>query len=197
MVEEICGQPQAGVVFPGVFDGWRVVDVDAPNRVQAKQFERVGVADIGGVDRRSIGDRVAGDLDERAEIAVELTRDEARHLLGDEIVVRAQSRGGGRILRRARVGEARHVERRDRWALPIAASQRVAAHFEPSAKRCELGKGGVADRAGQAGLPAKLGKATAGATERVNNAKAAPMRAETTLAALTPKLDGFIGCSRL
>ena len=150
---------------PRVFDRRRVVGVDAPDRVLAEQLERVGVADVGRVEADRSADRIAGDLDERAEIAVELAGDEAGDLLGDEIVVGVQARRGRRVLRRIGVGEAGHVHGRDRRALPVAAAQRIAADLEAAAERRQFRKGGVAGGAGLAGLAgvARQGFGRAGA----------------------------------
>ena len=85
---------------PGVFDRRRVVGVEAPDGPLAEQRERIGVTHVRGVDeRRGVAgeseSRVAGYLDERAEIADEAAGDEAGHLLRDEIVVGVQSGAGG------------------------------------------------------------------------------------------------------
>ena len=93
-----------------------------------------------------------GNLNERAEIAVKLARDEPGNLLGDEIVVGVQSRRGRRILVRLRMGEGWHVHRGDRRALPVAAAHRIAADLEAPAEGGEFGKSGVAGRARLSGL---------------------------------------------
>ena len=153
MVEEICGQPKDGVGVPGIFHGRRVVGVQAPDRVLAEQLESVGVTNVGRVQEDGAGDSgVAGDLNERAEVTVKLAGDEPGNLLGDEIVVGVQPRGWGLILRRFRVGEARHVHSRERHPLPVAAARRVAADFETPAVRRQFRKGGVTGRAWLSGL---------------------------------------------
>ncbi len=81
MVEEICGQPHEGVVFHGSSTVGALL-ASMPQIVSfAEQLERVGVAHVRGVEARSPADRVAGDLDERAEIADKPAGDEAGHLL--------------------------------------------------------------------------------------------------------------------
>jgi hypothetical protein len=64
----------------------------ATSRLLAEQLQGVGVADIGSIERGRASDRIAGDLDERPQIVVELAGDEAGNLLRDEIVVGVRPR---------------------------------------------------------------------------------------------------------
>ena len=79
---------------------------------------------------------------------------------------------GGESLVRLRVGEAGHVHRGDRRALPVAAAHRIAADLEAPAEGRQLGKGGVAGRAGLPGLAGVARQRLAGPTLAARNAAA-------------------------
>ena len=59
---------------------------------------------------------------------------------------------GAEILRRFRVGEARHVEGGDGRSLPVSTLQRVAANLESAAEGRQLGKDRMTSGARLAGL---------------------------------------------
>src|SRR6516165_1488475 len=130
---------------PWIFDSRRVVGVDAPDHVLVKELRGVRVANVRSVQSDRSADRVAGNLNKRSNIAVELTGDETADLLRNEIVVGVQSGSWRRILQRLRMSKSRHVHRRERRPLPIAAAERIAADFEPAAEGSQFGKDGVAD----------------------------------------------------
>jgi len=96
-----------------------------------------------------LGGAVVGALDERADIAVELSRKENARLLQQEVVVGVGPRRGRRILIVLRVGEASDHHRRDRRRLfeSHAAAHGIAAELEAASEWGQLREGRMACRA--------------------------------------------------
>ena len=145
---------------PDVLDRGTIVDVEPIEHVDPADLRRVGVANIGVVEKSVLSRLVVGSLHEGAEIAVDLAAIEQAHLLHDEIVVRVGDRIAvgvrrRRILLHLGLGEGRQQHRGDRRRLfdRHAAAHRIAAELEAATEGSQLRKGRVTGGAGLAGLP--------------------------------------------
>src|SRR6516165_11821901 len=120
------------------------------------------------VPGEAVADPVIGSLDECAEIVGDPPAGKQAHRLHDKVVVHAESGRCAARLSGLGIRKSRLQHDRERWALPIPATQRVAAQLEAAAERRQLQESSMAGRAWLPGLAGVKGpvKPRAAATGR-------------------------------
>ena len=143
---------------PDIPDGRVVVGCDAPEQSVAVDFKRFREAYVRIVPAEPVANPIIRPLNERADIVGDPPPGKEAHLLHDEIVVHPKPGGCAPLLSGLCIRKSR-LQHDGKWrALPIPAIQRVTAELEAAAERGQLQKGGMASRAGLAGLARVEGK---------------------------------------
>src|SRR5215469_6412876 len=138
--------------IPYILDGRVVVDGSSPQQGMAVDIDLLGEAYVRVVPVETVGDPVPRSLNEGAEIVGDLTAGEKTRLLQDKIVIHPKSGGCAARLCGLSIRKSRLQHDRKRRALPIPATQGVAAELKAAAKRRQLPKSRMAGRARLSGL---------------------------------------------
>src|SRR5215831_11591344 len=124
--------------IPYILHGRVIVDSSSPQQGMAVEIDLLREAYVRVVPVETVGDPVPRSLNEGAEIVGDLTAGEETRLLQDKIVIHPKSGGCADRLSRLSIRKGRLQHDRKWRALPIPATQGVAAELKAAAKQRQL-----------------------------------------------------------